>query len=106
MVDPAGPAKSTHPPPGAPQSAGMPAPPPASDFPNLGKIIAISLGKGGVGKSTVSANLATANNGTQIGSPAPITGQVGGALRFNGTSSYVESPSSIVTNIGPADGPP
>jgi hypothetical protein len=55
---------------------------------------------------TVSANLATANNGVQIGSPTPIAGQVGGALRFNGTSSYVEAPSSIVTNIGPADGPP
>jgi len=55
---------------------------------------------------TVSANLATANNGAQNGSPTPIAGQVAGALRFNGTSSYVESPSSIVTNIGPADGPP
>src|SRR5580765_574054 len=69
VVDPAGPAKSTHPPPGAPQSAGMPAPPPASDFPNLGKIIAISSGKGGVGKSTVSANLAVAlaQAGHQVG---------------------------------------
>jgi len=55
---------------------------------------------------TVSANLATANTGTQFGSPTPITGQVGGALRFNGTSNYVESPSSIATNIGPANGPP
>jgi hypothetical protein len=55
---------------------------------------------------TVSANLATANTGTQIGSPTPIVGQVGGALRFNGTNNYVESPSSIVTNIGPAGGPP
>jgi len=55
---------------------------------------------------TVSANLASANNGVQNGSPTPIAGQVAGALRFNGTSSYVESPSSIVTNIGPADGPP
>ena len=69
VVDPAGPAQSTHPPPGAPQSAGMPAPPPASDFPNLGKIIAISSGKGGVGKSTVSANLAVAlaQAGHQVG---------------------------------------
>lgn len=55
---------------------------------------------------TVSANLATANTGMQIGSPTPITGQVGTALRFNGMNSYVESPSSIVTNIGPAAGPP
>ena len=53
---------------------------------------------------TVSANLATANTGVQIGSPIAITGKVGNALRFNGLS-YVESPSSIVTNIGPANGP-
>lgn len=55
---------------------------------------------------TASANLATANTGVQIGSPTPIAGEVGTALRFNGLNSYVESPSSIVTNIGPADGPP
>jgi hypothetical protein len=55
---------------------------------------------------TVSANLATANSGVQTGSPTPITGKVGTALKFNGVNSYVESPSSIVTNIGPANGPP
>lgn len=67
VVDPGGPARSTHPPPGQPApgqthgQAGMVPPPPApADYPNLGRIIAISSGKGGVGKSTVSANLAVA----------------------------------------------
>ncbi len=68
VVDPGGPARSTHPPPaGQPApgqthgQAGMVPPPPAPmDYPNLGRIIAISSGKGGVGKSTVSANLAVA----------------------------------------------
>ncbi|HUK22728.1 MAG TPA: Mrp/NBP35 family ATP-binding protein [Gemmatimonadales bacterium] len=42
------------------RAAGVPPPPTPIEQPNLGRVLAISSGKGGVGKSTVSANLAVA----------------------------------------------
>jgi ATP-binding protein involved in chromosome partitioning len=70
VTNPAGPARATH---GPPTSSGGAAPVPSApqpmDQPNLGKIIAISSGKGGVGKSTIAANLAVAlaQSGLQVG---------------------------------------
>lgn len=59
VTDPAGPAPTTHPPPQSAQ-AGMPPAPQPMTVPGVATVIAVSSGKGGVGKSTVSVNLAIA----------------------------------------------
>lgn len=58
VVDPDGPAPVTHPAPEGPAPR-VPAPTPGM-IPGVGRVIAVSSGKGGVGKSTVSVNLAIA----------------------------------------------
>jgi len=68
VTNPAGPARTTHGPPSSPGVPPAPAPVPAEQ-PNLGRIIAVSSGKGGVGKSTVAVNVAVAltQDGARVG---------------------------------------
>lgn len=58
VQDPRGPTAATHGPPGS--QPAVPPPPTPVEQRELGRIIAVSSGKGGVGKSTVAANLAIA----------------------------------------------
>jgi len=66
VTNPAGPVKATHQP---PSSAAMPPAPVPVAQPDLGRILAVSSGKGGVGKSTVAVNVAVAlaQDGARVG---------------------------------------
>ncbi len=68
VADPAGPAPATHPPPQSAQAGVPPAPQPMT-IAGVDRVIAVSSGKGGVGKSTVSVNLAIAlaRRGKRVG---------------------------------------
>jgi len=59
VTNPAGPARATHGPPSASAPPPPSAPTPAEQA-KLGRVLAVSSGKGGVGKSTVAANVAVA----------------------------------------------
>ena len=69
VSNPSGPARTTHPPPSASPPPSAPSAPTPSEQPNLGRILAVSSGKGGVGKSTVTANVAVAlaQDGARVG---------------------------------------
>ena len=60
VANPAGPASATHGPPSAAVPVTPGSAPVAPAQPNLGRVIAVSSGKGGVGKSTVAVNIAVA----------------------------------------------
>ena len=60
VSNPAGPAHVTHGPPSVPIPVATAAAPAPREQPDLGRVIAVSSGKGGVGKSTVATNIAVA----------------------------------------------
>jgi hypothetical protein len=54
---------------------------------------------------TTAADLAAGNTGTHFGSPLALPGEVAGALSFDGINDYVEAPSTMNINFGPANTP-